>query len=587
MPEMIPRTLDPEIENDPGKSAEVALFHEIEKDESLKDWTCLHSLNLETDKAGYCGEIDFVLVGPSGVYCLETKGGGILRREGVWISVDRNGNEHRIKDPYAQVKDATYVVKREIEKKLKDLAGKIVFGHVVAFPHCVVKQSSIECNPTLTYDRNDRGTPLSAYLKRVRAYFETKQGHEGMPITPEIRQRIKDLLRPNFEIFEPLGARLEKIERQIESLTEEQYRVFDALAENPRILVKGQAGTGKTLLARYHARNLARQGKRVLFLCFNVLLGEVLKAEFKREKLVDRINVDRLFNHIQLTIDKSNFREEFETKRLDYDKKDKGNLFFKNVYPEYFIKAAKDLGKKYEPYDYLVIDEAQDIMCGSIMSAADRALKGGLKKGTWCIFYDPDCQAEVFNNYDEQYVKSLIQECRPTIGNLTRNCRNTKQIVDETSAITGFKMAEFVTISGERVKYYFYRDGKDLHAKITEYITSLLKSDVKHEDITILYPGGFKGIEHALRDLPGIVTQPLTDENVNTPQPGTIYTCSIQKYKGLENKVIIITGLEHVRSLDNRYKAVFYVGMTRGKSQLTIFANEKTRGEIEQLRKRD
>ena len=48
------------------------------------------------------------------------------------------------------------------------------------------------------------------------------------------------------------------------------------LQENLRVLVRGGAGTGKTLLALEEAARAARSGARVLFLCFNRLLADSL-----------------------------------------------------------------------------------------------------------------------------------------------------------------------------------------------------------------------------------------------------------------------------------------------------------------------
>jgi hypothetical protein len=49
------------------------------------------------------GEADFVAVHPShGIIVIEVKGGGIEVDQGRWMSTDRNGVQHAIKNPFEQ-----------------------------------------------------------------------------------------------------------------------------------------------------------------------------------------------------------------------------------------------------------------------------------------------------------------------------------------------------------------------------------------------------------------------------------------------------------------------------------------------------
>lgn len=90
---MIPKALDIAVEKDPHKNAEVKIFKEIQKDINLNEWICLHSLNIETTKSGFCGETDFVLIGPDGIFCLEVKGGVIEKNNEGWFSNGKSGRK--------------------------------------------------------------------------------------------------------------------------------------------------------------------------------------------------------------------------------------------------------------------------------------------------------------------------------------------------------------------------------------------------------------------------------------------------------------------------------------------------------------
>ena len=75
-----------------------------------------------------------------------------------------------------------------------------------------------------------------------------------------------------------------QIQRHMLALTNEQYEVLDyfTLNDNPRILVNGSAGSGKTQCAVYIAQELAAEGKRVLLVCYNKRLARHLQDEMAR-----------------------------------------------------------------------------------------------------------------------------------------------------------------------------------------------------------------------------------------------------------------------------------------------------------------
>src|SRR3954468_19469231 len=70
-------------------------------------WWALHSVGLTEHRTKPWAEIDFVLVGPSAVVCLEIKGGAVRREGGNWYSRSRNGHDNDLgKGPFDQVGSA-------------------------------------------------------------------------------------------------------------------------------------------------------------------------------------------------------------------------------------------------------------------------------------------------------------------------------------------------------------------------------------------------------------------------------------------------------------------------------------------------
>jgi len=67
-------------------------------------------------------------------------------------------------------------------------------------------------------------------------------------------------------------------EQELLRLTDEQMRILDLLRDTKRLVVKGCAGSGKTLLALEKATRLARDGKYVQLLCYSIPLAQWLQT---------------------------------------------------------------------------------------------------------------------------------------------------------------------------------------------------------------------------------------------------------------------------------------------------------------------
>jgi hypothetical protein len=104
---MLPADLPAWVES----GAERRLFVAM-RDELSNDWTVMHSLGLTIHDRKPWAEVDFVLIGPPGVFCLEAKGGLVGRVEGVWYTTPQHGKragrrEELKESPFAQVGSAS------------------------------------------------------------------------------------------------------------------------------------------------------------------------------------------------------------------------------------------------------------------------------------------------------------------------------------------------------------------------------------------------------------------------------------------------------------------------------------------------
>jgi len=156
---------------DNPSAAEVRLFDKI-RAELTDDWIVLHSLGLLVHKKKPWSEIDFVLIGPQGVFCLEVKGGRISRNEGIWSFTDRHGIVHqKTEGPFEQVGSASAALYAFL-RDAKPSISESLTGFGVATPDIHFEIVGPDIQAELVYDCTDAGRPFNSYIQRLVAYWE-------------------------------------------------------------------------------------------------------------------------------------------------------------------------------------------------------------------------------------------------------------------------------------------------------------------------------------------------------------------------------------------------------------------------------
>ena len=224
------------------------------------------------------GEIDFVLCHPDqAIVCLEVKGGAIACKYGEW-SRKEDGEWVRMKDPFQQALDHRYDLERLIDT-VDGWRGKDLFiAHAVALPDVSVHSLRLapDAPPEILVDRNDVEDP-DGWIERVLA-FHAGAREKRKPPEEHGATMLRDLIVPTFEIEVPLAHRFSEETAELVQLTHEQSALLGRRSRETRMVVRGCAGSGKTMLAVEHARRLAQGARDVAFVCFNRRLREHLQA---------------------------------------------------------------------------------------------------------------------------------------------------------------------------------------------------------------------------------------------------------------------------------------------------------------------
>ncbi|MBW2277556.1 MAG: NERD domain-containing protein/DEAD/DEAH box helicase [Deltaproteobacteria bacterium] len=561
MAHMIPR--EPP-QSGPGSRAERELF--LALSDNLDDDHFVYSRLsfLERDKARE-GECDFLIVHRErGMLAVECKGGGVRRRgDGEWMRSVR-GREQRMKEsPFEQAQRTIKTLEKQLWFRTKKMFPKIkrfpfVHGHVVAFPLALSDDANLPLDvaPETLWDAAD----LDDIGVRVGAAFDFWSKAAGGGVKPlegwQFKQFRRKALHPKLGVVECLGADIRAEERELLRLSDEQVHVVEQWLDNPRLRVKGGAGTGKTVLAVEAALQLADDGLNVQLLCFNRPLANYLRA------VVESADVDR--GEIRV----SNFHSLCRASRVsltdrDFEVPSSGddeNRFWSEIAPTYLLDSIAD-GRIERP-DAMVIDEGQDFaeMWWTVLDE----LLGGAGQGRMLVFYDP-AQA-IFHG------ESCVPEM-PTI-RLNRNFRNTKNIAEVVCELGQVEMETF-----DRAPDGDPPDVRDQESpsKTKKQVANLLQRLVRDQklrpdQIAILTPhtrdnSCLAGVD----ELGGyeLASKPMDRQ-------GKVLHTTIGRFKGLESDVVIMLDVDPDDPRCGRHER--YVAASRAKHRLYVFTKGEWRG---------
>ena len=552
MAKMIPAALSPDVKS----PAERKIFDWFKNDPVTKDWIVFHSLGIENHQTVVFGEIDFLVCASNlGVFALEVKGGRIARKDGVWVYTDKYGIEHeKVRGPFEQASEGMYSVKQELNKRdITKNAKNTLCGYGVMFPDVEYINTDLDVNQAEIFDKRD-GQCVGKYIKRLSEYNKEKLRNKKVfvvyPSEDDINEIVK-ALRCDFDKALPLSTKLEYAENTLLTLTEEQYKCIDGLAMNKRCLINGAAGTGKTVLAIKNVKESVANGSKVGFFCFNLLLEDELKRHFANCE-VKPSYVGSLTKYIENLVKKYDL--------YDFSKITDFSAFYRKELPLLAIDAINIDGVK---FDKIVLDEAQDLMSDEYLLVIDALLEGGLKKGQWFFFGDFDFQTIYNREITGEKVAELLEDNASfALFNLTVNCRNTPNIQKEMNSI--FK-TDTKTLSKDKnmpeVEFINFVDQDDEAIALTNKLKELLNSGVKPSEITILSPFKFENS----------VASKINKYQINLVKDAgdNITYSTIQGFKGLENKTIILTDIQTYNKPD-----LMYVAMSRARSMLIVFETQ-------------
>lgn len=563
MARMMPSYID-----DTSPSGERDVFYMLSG--GPEDWAVMHSLDLAPWNRSLRTEIDFVVIIPdTGILCIEVKSHMIIGFDGIrWTPADIR------RSPFKQASDARYTFYR----KLKDLAPR--FQHVPVVHLCIFPNAFFALQPNMSVAESElmdsrtfgNCSSSSAFChelkRRMLASIET-DGNLCLPDTPLSTHAVDDIIISCIPVQKRKLDYRESIrhrEKELDALLSIQQKPVFRLADyNERIIVSGGAGTGKSLVAFELARRYAESGERVALLCFNSLFGSWLKRKMEAiQPHLPNLVVGRIFRILAGMTGIS------PPENSDSD-------YWEKVLPPLLEERLTDPDMKaMAAFDRLVVDETQDLLSRPLlMNCLFTCLTGGVRDGRYALFGDFQNQVLASRNMLNQSLTQLEREARPARWHLSENCRNYRIVARTSIGLSGLDdnvYSGFLRVGGNVGNFdiAFYSSDSKQAEILSTWLKEFRKTGYRPEDITIL---SFSSDDKSLVGrglLQGWQLASLWQDAVNR-----IHYGSVHAFKGMENKIIIITDV--ILTEKGFQRDLFYTGMTRATESIRILCHEASK----------
>jgi len=506
-------------------------------------FTVLHAVKWFARTLGTVGEIDFLIAHPDyGMLVMEVKGGQITIENGRWYSTSQTGRTNEIKDPCEQAERNRRALHDWLELDPRTKGIPFALFPAVALPDSSVRG---DVRPDCPQDIFIDMTHLDQLEGRLLAIFSYWSNHADTRNATMGGKRavdaMIDLLVPTRSLQPRIVEQFARENRQIEALTQQQFKILKMLRYQRRAAVIGGAGTGKTLLAMEKATQLAESGLRVLFVCYNKNLMTWVKSHLQHE-YIDVHTFHALVSHMvrqsRIGVPRGDFYEQAPDLLLDAT-----NIL-------HAPDADSDL-----LYDAIVVDEGQDF------------------EDTWWIglletLKDPETSVFYVFFDDNQRIFTQISQV-PMEGDplyLDENLRNTQHIHERLKPYSRTPDVECIGPEGRPIEIIPAETEDEQKRELQRILHRLVNDEgVPSEDIIILTPASQKRSQWQSDDQLGnfIITWQL-----DTEMSMAVRICTIHSYKGLESPVIILTELDKLR--EEKHDQLLYVGLSRARHHAIV-----------------
>lgn len=513
-------------------------------DSLADDLAVFHGVHWTRIEHGFSviGEIDFVIVGPSGrILVIEQKSGFL-----------KEGPEGLLKSYQGKEKNVAAQLKRTLETLSGRLATVLQgqplrMDYLLYCPDYVVKSpATAGLPPERIVDSRTRAD----LVQRVASAFPDEPPNDAL--AHRLRRFFSDELKLEPDVSALVG-RAEQLVTRISGGLAHWARQLEF--EPFRLRVQGTAGSGKTQLALRVLADAVALGRRALYVCYNRPLADRIAQIAPPEAEVA--------NFHQLC--ERRVRAAGET--IDFSRP--------NAFDAIAARMSELPIRPEELVDELIIDEGQDFEQAWVAPLLARLQRGGR---VWWL-EDP---------MQNLYGRPPIELPGWTVLHAKTNFRNPRGIVDTVRKLVDPDAVPEAAspFAGGVEEFLVYRSTQELLEATTRAITLALKAGFKRDEIAIVT---FAGRErsalrafdklgsHTLRRATGLYD--LTGGPEYTD--GDFLLETVYRFKGQSAPCVIFTEIDF-EQWDEKVGRRLFVGMTRASMCLFPVLSERAAGLLVQ-----
>lgn len=361
-----------------------------------------------------------------------------------------------------------------------------------------------------------------------------------------------------------------------------KMELLEALGDNRQMLVRGGPGSGKTWLAERFAQDLAKQGKRVLFLCYNKALGAGFRRDFART--AKRASEGSVIAHTWESLAEELAAKFGEKAPAKPQAGPALGTYYEETLPAAMLDAVT--AQSFEArFDALVVDEAQDHNTAPVnwWDIYLALLRDGAKSAV-AAFYDtaqrPKFRAGAF---DVAALASTLSQ--PAHFRLLETRRYTRPVYEhlrslvspETQALVdGLRASNLLAGPNVVLKEFASRDAAKsaAAAQLKKWFKDKL---VEPSDTLVLTRRDpFSGKQSVFTNCETFAGYTLVAADApHALDKGNLRAASFNKSKGLDARAVILLDTWPWADLPPGQRAAFWIAASRARQLLAVISTKK------------